>query len=74
MIIHDWARRLEAKTKAGAVLMYDGEFLPNVLWKITKHEISIISGNSTFVLLERGDNPMTAEADLRKRIRVLVDA
>lgn len=70
-----WVETLtKAMTTQEAVLIFDNEIWPEPKWSITKHRISFKSGNCTQVILERRDDPEEAYANIRGRIRVLVDA
>lgn len=72
--MYAWARKLKKKTDAGAVLCIDGELWENPKWKIGSRSISITCGNITLGLLEPGEDPKEAEAEMRERMRVLVPA
>lgn len=75
--LHAWAKYLKSKTDKGAALFLDGELWPHPEWHIGKDRISFTCGNTTQMVLEPGadrDEIEEIEADMRKRIRVLVDA
>ncbi len=73
-VLHDWARKLKARTDAGAIIIYDNDVIEKPEWRITEGEIAIRTGNTTFPLWQRGDDMTEAECDLRSRIRAYVPA
>lgn len=72
--MHELARKLKAKTDEGAAICFDGELWVCPRWRISKHVISFKDkgGNYTQMIMERGDDPAEVEAEMRKRIRLLM--
>lgn len=79
MSIQGYAQSLRAKTRTGAVLMFDGQPFENPNWVINKRRVAFWVKSPTLrfeqSLWDYGDgSPEDAEREARKRIRVLVDA
>lgn len=75
--LHDMAFELRAKTRDGAVLMFDGELWNAPRWRINKNEVSF-SNSGCRIILWSSEEGYGGQAEairvIRKRIRVLVDA
>lgn len=74
-MLRRWIKRLQAKTAGGAYLFYDGELYKSPKWLVGPEMIAFRVGNCTCYLWEFGsETELQAYHDLRKRLRVLVEA